>query len=56
MDPKRKFFLFKQSKHFCAVPWNYFKVGMNGDVATCVNGEYTLGNLKNNSIEEILNK
>lgn len=55
MDPKRKFFLFKQSKHFCAVPWNYFKVGMNGDVATCVNGEYTLGNLKNNSIEEILN-
>jgi len=55
MDPKRKFFLFKQSKHFCAVPWNYFKVGMNGDVTTCVNGEYTLGNLKNNSIEEILN-
>lgn len=54
MDPKRKFFLFKQAKHFCSVPWNYFKVDMSGNVTTCVNGIHPLGSLKNNSIEEIL--
>ena len=54
MDSKRKFFLFKQAEHFCSVPWNYFKVDMSGNITTCVNGTQPLGNLKNNSIEEIL--
>jgi radical SAM protein with 4Fe4S-binding SPASM domain len=54
MDPKRKFILFKQSKHFCSVPWNYFKVDMRGDVYTCVNGKQVLGNLNNTDIKEIL--
>lgn len=51
---KQKFFLFKQSKHFCSVPWNYLKVDMNGNVTTCVRGQNKLGNLTENSIEEIL--
>ena len=54
MDPKRKFILFKQAKHFCSVPWNHFKVDMSGNVTTCVNGEQGLGNLHNNDIKEIL--
>lgn len=54
MNPKRKFFLFKQSKHFCSVPWNQVKVEADGDVFTCVNGNQLLGNLENNNIEEIL--
>jgi radical SAM protein with 4Fe4S-binding SPASM domain len=54
MDPKKKFFLFKKSEHFCAVPWNQFKVFTSGEVGTCVNGQETLGNIHYNSIEEIL--
>lgn len=54
MDPKRKFFLFKQAKHFCSVPWNHFKVNTEGSVSTCVNGEKILGNLEENYIEQIL--
>ena len=54
MDPKRKFILFKQSKHFCSVPWNYFKVDMSGNVTTCVNGEQVLGNLNDTDVKEIL--
>lgn len=55
MDPKKKFQLFKQSKHFCSVPWNHIKVNMNGNVATCVYGTKTLGNIEQQSISEILN-
>lgn len=54
MDPKRKFFLFKQAKHFCSVPWNHFKVDMSGNISTCVNGKQVLGNPKHNTIGEIL--
>jgi radical SAM protein with 4Fe4S-binding SPASM domain len=54
MDPKRKFFLFKQSKHFCSVPWNHFKVDTNGDILTCVHGSEVLGNVHHHTIEEIL--
>jgi hypothetical protein len=54
MDPKRKFFLFKQAKHFCSVPWNYFKVDMSGNVTTCVNGKQVLGNLNDTDVKEIL--
>jgi radical SAM protein with 4Fe4S-binding SPASM domain len=55
MDPKKKFYLFKQSETFCAVPWNHIKVEMDGRIVTCVNGQHELGYLKNNSIEEIVN-
>jgi len=54
MDPKKKFFLFKKSQHFCSVPWNYLKIDTDGVVKTCVKGKTILGNINNNSIEEIL--
>jgi sulfatase maturation enzyme AslB (radical SAM superfamily) len=54
MDPKQKFFLFKQSRNFCAVPWNHFKVEMDGTVKTCVHGMDTLGNLSTDNIDSIL--
>lgn len=53
MDPKRKFWLFKQSKHFCAVPWNQFQVFSDGSVKTCTRGK-SIGNLMETSIDEIL--
>jgi sulfatase maturation enzyme AslB (radical SAM superfamily) len=54
MDPKKKFYLFKQSKNFCAVPWNYVKVSMDSKVSTCVNGTELLGDVHDTPIEEIL--
>jgi radical SAM protein with 4Fe4S-binding SPASM domain len=54
MDPKKKFYLFKQSQHFCSVPWNHVKVDANGQVKTCVRGRAVLGNIKNQTITEIL--
>lgn len=53
MNPKKKFFLFKQSTHFCSVPWNHFEVFSNGEIKTCAKGK-TLGNINNTAIEEIL--
>lgn len=55
MDPKKKFYLFKQSKTFCAVPWNHIKVEVDGRIVTCVNGQHELGRLGNNSIQDIVN-
>ena len=54
MDPKKKFFLFKFSKNFCSVPWNYFKIDVDGEVRTCVKGTQRLGNINQQSINEIL--
>jgi len=54
MDHKKKFYLFKQSKHFCSVPWNYFKIDTDGVVKTCVQGHTTLGNINQQPIKEIL--
>jgi molybdenum cofactor biosynthesis enzyme MoaA len=54
MDPKKKFFLFKQSQYFCAVPWNHFEVWSNGEIRTCSKGK-TFGNINTDSIESILN-
>jgi radical SAM protein with 4Fe4S-binding SPASM domain len=53
MDPKTKFWLFKQSKHFCAVPWNQFQVFSDGSIKTCTRGK-RVGNLMETSIDEIL--
>jgi radical SAM protein with 4Fe4S-binding SPASM domain len=54
MDHKQKFFLFKQSKNFCAVPWNHVKIDVDGEVRTCVKGTTVLGNINHDSIETIL--
>jgi len=54
MDHKRKFFLLKNSKNFCSVPWNYFKIDQDGTVRTCVKGTYVLGNINNEPIDQIL--
>ena len=54
MDPKKKFWLFKQSQHFCAVPWNHFEVWSTGDIRTCSKG-LSFGNINETSIEDILN-
>lgn len=54
MDPKRKFFLFNQAKHFCSVPWTHLKVDMSGNVNTCVVGAEDLGDLNIKSVGEIL--
>ena len=55
MDPRKKFYLFKQSKNFCAVPWNHVKVEMDGKVLTCSQGQQELGHLQDSSLEEITN-
>jgi radical SAM protein with 4Fe4S-binding SPASM domain len=54
VNPKKKFWLFKQSQHFCAVPWNHFEVWSNGDIRTCSKG-LAFGNINETSIEDILN-
>lgn len=53
MNPKKKFFLFHQSKHFCSVPWNHFEVFSDGDVRTCSKG-VTFGNLNQQPLDQIL--
>jgi len=45
MDPKQKFFLFKQSNNFCSVPWNQIKVDMTGQISSCTYGSEQLGSL-----------
>jgi radical SAM protein with 4Fe4S-binding SPASM domain len=54
MDHKKKFYLFKQSQNFCSVPWNYFKIDTDGSVKTCVKGLTDLGNINQQSIQDIL--
>jgi radical SAM protein with 4Fe4S-binding SPASM domain len=54
MTPKEKFVLFKQSRHFCSVPWNHIKINTDGSVSTCVHGKNYLGNIIDNEIHEIL--
>lgn len=55
MDPKRKFFLLKQSKNFCAAPWTNLYLEANGDILTCCVGQTVLGNIRNTHLSEILN-
>jgi organic radical activating enzyme len=54
MNPKKKFWLFRQSEYFCSVPWNHMEVFSNGDIKTCSKGKL-LGNINQNSIDQILN-
>lgn len=54
MDPKKKFTLFKQSKHFCSVPWNYLNVWTDGSVYTCALGSEQIGSVNTNSITDII--
>lgn len=54
MDARRKYQLFRQSQHFCSVPWNQFKLDPNGDVRTCGQGLDIMGNIRDNTIDEIL--
>lgn len=54
MDPKRKYLLLTQSKHFCAAPWTNLYLDSNGDILTCCVGKTVLGNIRTQSIEEIL--
>jgi organic radical activating enzyme len=53
-DPKTKFKLFKQHKHFCSAPWTVLYVGMNGYTKTCTNDYSKHNSLLENSIEEIV--
>lgn len=54
MDAKKKFFLFHKSQSFCSVPWNYLKINADGGVQTCVQGREKLGNVNDESINQIL--
>lgn len=53
MDARRKFFLFKQSTNFCAVPWNHAQIYSNGMVRTCARGEIR-DSLFENSLDQIV--
>jgi len=52
-DPKTRFKLFKQNKHFCTAPWNLLYVGMDGTVKPCTRSK-VFGDLNTNTIEEIM--
>lgn len=43
-------------KNFCVIPWTGFEVEPNGDVKNCIISKDVIGNLKENSIEELLDK
>jgi len=53
MNPRKKFFLFHQSQHFCSVPWNHFEIFSDGNIRTCSKGT-AFGNINNQSIDDIL--
>ena len=53
MDPKQKYQLFRQHKHFCTAPWNLLYVGVNGAVSSCTRGNI-MGHLQEHDIAEIL--
>ena len=52
-DPKTKFKLFKQNKHFCSAPWTVLYVGMTGETKPCTRSVIH-GDLTSNTVEEIL--
>ena len=52
MDPKTKYQLFRQRKHFCTAPWNLLYVGVDGSVRSCSYGK-VLGNSTQQDITQI---
>lgn len=52
MDPKTKYQLFRQRKHFCTAPWNLLYVGVDGSVKSCTFGK-VLGNVTKQDLNEI---
>jgi len=50
MDAKK----YLTNKHFCPIPWTGFHYNSNGDVLNCIRSQRPIGNLKDNSIFEIL--
>jgi len=53
-DPKVRFKLFKQNKNFCHAPWGLLHVLMDGRVMTCSSGMEWTGDLRENTVEEVL--
>ena len=53
MNPKKKFFLFHQSRHFCSVPWNHFEIFSDGNLRTCSKGS-SFGNINQQPLDSIL--
>ena len=50
MTPKDIF----ANKAFCPIPWTGLMYNFNGDVKNCIRSAEVLGNIKDNTIEEIL--
>ena len=44
------------NKNFCPIPWTGFMYNSNGDVLNCIRSQTPIGNLKDNSIHEILQR
>ena len=42
------------NKKFCPIPWTGFMYNSNGDVLNCIRSQRPIGNLKDNSIHDIL--
>ena len=43
-------------KNFCVIPWTGFEVEPNGNVKNCIISKEVIGNIKENSIEEIVGR
>ena len=50
MDPKE----YLTNKKFCPIPWTGFMYFPSGEVLNCIRSQRAIGNLKDNSIHEIL--
>jgi len=53
MNPKQKYQLFRNHKHFCTAPWNLLYVGVDGAIRSCTHGN-KMGHLQEHDITEIL--
>lgn len=42
------------NKSFCPIPWTGFMYSSNGDVMNCIRSQRAIGNLKDNSIHDII--
>ena len=42
------------NKSFCPIPWTGFMYNSNGDVMNCIRSQTAIGNLKHNSVHDIL--